>query len=60
MRVVASRAGARCVRVRRAPGGRAVEEPVPVELLAEPEPQFAPADVREFRALRYGGLRDAG
>jgi dipeptidase E len=59
VRVVASRPGKRCVRVRRA-GGAAVESPVHVELLADPEPTLAPADVREFRALRYGALRDAG
>jgi dipeptidase E len=59
VRVVASRPGARCVRVRRA-GDRAIEEPVPVEVLAEPEPHLAPADVRELRALRHGRLRDAG
>jgi dipeptidase E len=59
VRVVGSRPGASCVRVRRGPDG-AVEEPVPVEVLADPEPLHPPADVREFRALRYGGLRDAG
>jgi peptidase E len=58
-RVVGSHPGARCVRVRRI-GDRAVEDPVPVEVLAEPEPHTVSADVREFRALRYGGLRDAG
>jgi dipeptidase E len=59
VRVVASRPGRRCVRVRRA-GDGAVEQPVHVEVLADPEPLLAPADVREFRALRYGALRDAG
>jgi dipeptidase E len=59
VRVVGSRPGARCVRVRRAAGG-AVEEPVPVEVLADPEPLLAPADVREFRALRYGSPGETG
>jgi peptidase E len=59
VRVVGSRADARCVRVRRTADG-AVEQPVHVEVLADPEPHLAPADVREFRALRYGTLRDAG
>ncbi|MEA2318205.1 MAG: hypothetical protein QOD44_2394, partial [Solirubrobacteraceae bacterium] len=54
-RVVASRPGARCVRVRRV-GGRAVEQPVPVEVLADPEPYLAPADIREFRAARRAGM----
>jgi dipeptidase E len=59
-RVVASRPGARCVRVRRL-DGRAVEQPVPVEALAAPEPLHAiDADVRELRATRYGALRDVG
>jgi peptidase E len=50
-RVVASRPGARCVRVRRA-GRTAEEQPVPVEVLADREPHAVPADVRELRALR--------
>jgi dipeptidase E len=59
VRVVASRPGRRCVRVRRTANG-AVEHPVHVEALADPEPLRPPADVREFRAMRYGALRDAG
>jgi peptidase E len=54
-RVVASRPGARCVRVRRV-DGRAVEQPVPVEVLDDPEPYLAPADIREFRAARRAGM----
>ena len=49
-RVVASRRGAGCVRVRRA-GNRAVEQPLPVDVLAGRPPLVAvDADVREFRA----------
>jgi dipeptidase E len=59
-RVVGSRAGARCVRVRRVDGG-AVEQPVPVEPLAAPDPLAAiDADVRELRATRHRALRDVG
>ncbi|MEA2248082.1 MAG: dipeptidase [Solirubrobacteraceae bacterium] len=50
-RVVASRPSARCTRVRRL-DGHAVEQPVPVEVLADPDPQLAPVDIREFRAAR--------
>jgi dipeptidase E len=56
-RVVSSRPAAGCVRVRRV-RGRAVEEEVPVELIAEREPLVAiDPDVREFRATRYRSLR---
>jgi peptidase E len=60
-RVVSSRPAAGCVRVKRA-GDRAVEQEVPVELLADREPLVAvDAGVREFRATRYrsrrGGVR---
>jgi peptidase E len=56
-RVVSSRPAAGCVRVKRV-GGGAVEEEVPVELLAEREPLVAvDPDVREFRATRYRSLR---
>ena len=60
-RVVASRPGAGCVRVRRA-GDRAVEQPLPVEVLADREPLHAiDADVREFRATtRLRALRGGG
>jgi dipeptidase E len=55
-RVVASRPEARCVRVRRVED-RAEEQPVPVDVLADPEPAFAvSADVREFRAQRRAAL----
>jgi dipeptidase E len=52
VRVVASRPAARCVRVRR-DGGRAVEQPVAVEVLHADErsPGVDPA-VRELRAIR--------
>jgi hypothetical protein len=33
---------------------------VHVEVLAGPDPRLAPADVREFRAVRHGTLRAAG
>jgi peptidase E len=56
-RVVSSRPAAGCVRVKRA-GDRAVEQEVPVELLADREPLVAvDPDVREFRATRYRSLR---
>jgi peptidase E len=56
-RVVSSRPAAGCVRVRRA-GDRAVEQPVPVALLAERAPLVAvDPDVRELRATRYRSLR---
>jgi dipeptidase E len=60
-RVVASRPGAGCVRVRRA-GDRAVEAPLPVEVLADREPLRAvDSDVREFRATtRLRALRGGG
>jgi hypothetical protein len=52
-RVVSSRPAAGCVRVKRA-GGRAVEEEVHVDLLADREPLVAvDPDVRELRATRY-------
>jgi dipeptidase E len=52
-RVVSSRPAAGCVRVKRA-GGRAVEEEVHVDLLADREPLLAvDPDVRELRATRY-------
>jgi peptidase E len=54
-RVVASRPGARCIRVRRVER-LAVEHPVPVEVLAGVEPAHAPPDIREFRAARRAGL----
>jgi peptidase E len=54
-RVVASHPGARCIRVRRV-DGRAVEQPVPVEILAGPDPRSAPPDIREFRAARRAGM----
>ena len=56
-RVVSSRPAAGCVRVRRV-GDRAVEQPVPVDLLAEPAPLVAvDPDVRELRATRYRSIR---
>ena len=56
-RVVSSRPAAGCVRVKRV-GDEAVEQPVPVELLADREPLVAvDPDVREFRATRYRSLR---
>jgi peptidase E len=56
-RAVSSRPAAGCVRVKRA-GDRAVEQPVPVDLLAEREPLVAvDPDVRELRAMRYRSLR---
>jgi len=60
-RVVASRSGARCVRVQRA-RDRAVEQALPVEVLADHEPLHAiDADVREFRATtRLRALRGGG
>jgi dipeptidase E len=59
-RVVSSRPAAGCVRVKRA-GDRAVEQEVPVELLAERHPLVAvDPDVREFRATRYRSLRGGG
>jgi dipeptidase E len=60
-RVVASRPGPGCVRVRRA-GDRAVEQPLPVEVLADREPlHVIDADVREFRATtRLRALRGRG
>jgi len=60
-RVVASRPGAGCVRVRRA-GDHAVEAPLPVEVLADREPLRAvDSDVREFRATtRLRALRGGG
>jgi dipeptidase E len=48
-RAVSSRPRGRCVRVRR-DGDRAVEEPMPVELLAARDPRAVPDDVAEFRA----------
>ena len=48
-RAVSSRPQGRCVRVRR-DGDRAVEEPLPVEVLAGPDHRHTPDDVREFRA----------
>jgi dipeptidase E len=48
-RAVSSRPRGRCVRVRR-DGDRAVEEPMPVELLAGRQAGAVPDDVREFRA----------
>jgi peptidase E len=54
--VVASRPKARCVRVRRV-GDRAEEQPVPVEVLGDPEPSYlVSADIREFRAQRRAAL----
>jgi dipeptidase E len=52
-RVVSSRPGAGCVRVRRA-GRRAVEEPMRVEVIAEREPTLRAVDagVREYRTTR--------
>src|SRR3954465_14860747 len=58
-RVVSSRPAAGCVRVRRA-GDRAVEQPVPVDLLADPPPPAA-ADphVPHLGATRYRSVRGA-
>jgi dipeptidase E len=60
-RVVSSRPGANCVRVKRA-RDRAVEQPLHVEVLADREPLHAvDADVREFRATtRYRAMRGGG
>jgi dipeptidase E len=60
-RVVASRPGAGCVRVRRV-GARAVEQPIHVDVLSAPPPLVAvDADVREFRATtRPRALRGGG
>ena len=57
-RAVSSRPQGRCVRVRR-DGDRAVEEPMPVEVLAGRETGAVPDDVREFRAAtrHRAGLR---
>jgi hypothetical protein len=58
-RVVSSRPGAGCVRVKRA-GDRAVEEPMRVEVIADREPTLhaVDADVREFRATtRFRAMR---
>jgi dipeptidase E len=56
-RVVSSRPAAGCVRVTRA-RDRAVEQPVPVELLAERARLVAvDPDVRELRATRYRSRR---
>jgi dipeptidase E len=54
VRVVGSRPGARCVRVRR-DGRRAVEEPLPVEHLGDGQAVTTiDPDVRELRAMRRG------
>ena len=60
-RVVSSRPGAGCVRVRRA-GDRAVEQPLHVDLLADRARLVAvDADVREFRAMsRFRATRGGG
>ena len=60
-RVVSSRPGAGCVRVRRA-GDRAIEQPLHVDLLADRAPLVAvDADVREFRAMsRFRATRGGG
>ena len=58
-RVVSSRPGAACVRVKRA-GDRAVEEPMRVEVIADREPTLhaVDANVREFRATtRFRAMR---
>jgi hypothetical protein len=47
-RAVSSRPQGRCVRVRRL-GDGAVEEPLPVEVLAGSDHRHTPDDVREFR-----------
>ena len=60
-RVVASRTGAECVRVKRT-GDRAVEEPVHIDVLGDREPLVAvDADVREFRSMtRFRAMRGGG